>query len=553
MLKKILLVLFVFLCVPSCSDYLDKDKHDFIDRSLELNRDDYSELTKKVEPIKRKKIKSQVPPISDVLIAPKPPEIGEGKLVSLSVTEEVPVKDIFIELARLADVDIEVDPSITGGIIFRAKNKPLNEVIKRVCKLAKVRYSMNDGILRVERDTPYMKNYKVSFLSMDRQGNSSVQVSTSIVSNSEDTNSSISSGSRASITSKVANDNWNSLSNGLSTILRSGSKKIVDGESEENFYITNKQAGIITVMANQSKHAQVESFISQIEKASSAQVLIEAKILEVTLDDVYKSGIKWGPLSNSNIQIDAEFGRIIGDDLVKFAVDEGLGLGIDALVEFTEKFGTSRTLSSPRLIALNNQQAVLTFAQNEVYFDLDVERETDTNNAVQTELFAVDSEVKTVPIGIILTIHPSINLETDEITLNVRPTLSRLAGKVEDPAVSFLFAQAKLENEDIEVIKNEIPVVEIREMDTVLKARNGQVLVIGGLMEERSVNVDTGVPFVSSIPFLGNAFKGVSKEKKTVEMVILLKATIVKNGNYVNPHDIKIYNKFSADPRPLMF
>jgi len=544
---KLSLIFLITILLSSCHLF-DKDKHDFIDRKLELNRDDYRELAKKVDPQKKAKNKILIPKISDVLIAPKPPEIGEGQIVSLSVTEDIPIKDVFIELGRVANIDIEIDPNIEGGIIFRAKNKPLNEVIKRICKLSKVRCFINDGVLKVEKDVPYLENYKVPYLNADRRGQNSIQVTTNVLANTGGGgNNGLNSGSKSVITSKTVNDTWRSIGDSLSYILK---HKAV--EDDKGFYTVNKQAGIISIMGTQVQHKEIKKFLRIVELNSTSQVLIEAKILEVTLDDVYKSGIKWGPIAdNSNIGINAEFGRLAQpSDLISFAIDEGAGLGIDALVEFTEQFGVSRTLSSPRLIALNNEQSVLTFAKNEVYFDLDVDRETNTNDGVRTEIFTVDSSIKTVPIGLILSILPSINPENNEIIINIRPTLSRMTGKVEDPAVNFLMSQ---ETDSDTIIKNEIPIIEVREMDTVLKAKSGQVMVIGGLMEERSVNNDKGVPFVSEIPWVGNAFKGVSKNTSTVEMVILLKATIIKNDNMYHPYDEELYNKFSADPRPLMF
>lgn len=553
-MKKITLAFFIIISLSSCSLF-DKDKHDFIDRKLELNREDYRGLAKKVESqenSKQNKEKILIPDISDVLIAPKPPEIGEGQIVSLSVTEDVPIKDVFMELGRLANIDIEIDPKISGGIIFRAKDKPLNEVIKRICKLAGVRYYMEDDILKVEKDVPYLENYKVPYLNTDRRSQNAAQVTTNVLANTEGSNNGLNSGSKSVITAKTVNDTWRTIGDGLSHILKHRAV-----EDEKGFYTINKQAGLVSVMATQAQHNQIENFLRMVELNSTSQVLIEAKILEVTLDDTYKSGIKWGPLSDdSNVGINAEFGRLAqASDFVSFTIDEGLGLGLDALVEFTEQFGASRTLSSPRLIALNNEQSILTFAKNEVYFDLDVDRETNTNAGVQTEIFTVDSSVKTVPIGLILSILPSINLDNNEVIINVRPTLSRLTGKVEDPAVSFLLSQQNNNNNnnDDTVIKNEIPIIEVREMDSVLKAKSGQVMVIGGLMEERSVNNDNGVPFVSEIPWVGNAFKGVSKNTDTVEMVILLKATIINNNNKFHPYDEEVYRKFSADPRPLMF
>src|SRR5262249_965154 len=140
----------------------------------------------------------------------------------------------------------------------------------------------------------------------------------------------------------------------------------------------------------------------------------------------------------------------------------------------------------------------------------------------------VNSEIKTVPIGIILTLQPSINLDSDEVTLNVRPTLSRVVEFVPDPAVAFLASQAA----STSGISNQVPVVEGRELDSILKLKSGQVMVIGGLMEDKNINTDSGLPGVSRVPFLGNFFKGVDKQNNLRELVIFIRATIVDStGN----------------------
>jgi general secretion pathway protein D len=131
--------------------------------------------------------------------------------------------------------------------------------------------------------------------------------------------------------------------------------------------------------------------------------------------------------------------------------------------------------------------------------------------------------------------------------MNIRPTLSRITETVADPGVTII-----ARNLNIPEVVSEIPVVEVRELDTVLKIANGQTMVIGGLMDERVTNKDIGIPGLSKIPVIGNAFKSVSKVTTTVETVIFIKATIVNNstGN-VGKQDKLLLEKFTQDPRPI--
>jgi general secretion pathway protein D len=281
-------------------------------------------------------------------------------------------------------------------------------------------------------------------------------------------------------------------------------------------------------------------------------VLIEAKIVEVSLNEEFRSGIDWGSISLSK---GLNFGfDIVGGDsspAVKLSARNKNNGSLEAAIGLTEKFGTARTLSSPRITAINNQQAALTFAQNKVYFQIKVDRETNSTTSNSQQLFTVDSTVKTVPIGIIVTVQPSINPDTEEITLNVRPTLSRMVDEVEDPAVAYLASQSSGALPDN--LKNLIPVVEVREMDTIMKIKSGDIMVMGGMMEEKNANTDTGVPWISGVPWIGNAFKDVDRTNEVVEMVIFMKATIIPSSGKVSKKDIQTYKKFTNDPHPLNF
>ncbi len=527
---------------------------------------------------KGKEKEPSIPDFSDILTAPPPPDLGIDKLVSISVTEDVPIKDVLIELGRIADVDMEIDPAISGGIIFRVTNKPFRDVIKRIADLAGLRYHMDDGILRVERDIPYLKNYTVDFLNLNRSNTGSVTIDTKVLggsassgsSNSSSSSSStsssgsggegLSSGSSNAISSSYDGDLWTSVENTLQSILafkpENLSRAIVAEAAAAaptaTAYTINRQAGVISVLANDKQQQNVKAYLDNVLRTSSAQVLIEAKIVEVTLDEQYRSGIDWGTISDkkSNLQFEGAFDA--GIDSSVEAVTFGRLNKANTLansVSLMDSFGVSRTLSSPRLHAMNNQQAVLTFAENNIYFTLEVE-ETEDNSVDGETTLTIDSTLNSVPIGVILTLQPSINLDSQEITMNIRPTLSRITGTVTDPGVDIIVARS--EGGDVDVT-SEIPIIEVRELDSVLKIQSGEIMVIGGLMREVNTNTDKGIPGAGRVPLLGNFFKGVSKLTEVVETVIFIKATIVPSASEVDAADQKIYKTFTRDPRPLAF
>lgn len=613
-------------CTPKLLDKFDPEKYDKIDRDLDLSREDYRTMNHPKIPdlIDTVEIKPAPPPplpsLSQILAAPRPPEIGETQLVSIAVTDDVPLKDVLLELARLADVDVELDAGISGGIAFTARDKPFNEVIARIADLAGLRYVVKGSTLRVERDLPYMESYSLDFLNIDRNSSSNISISTNVLSASGGGGGggggALNSGSSQTITANTQSDFWTALQSGILQILNYQPKKrwakiddpeaaakaaaaaaaaaggaggdpaaavapgmedcailqqggsraagggvaALSGGDCQTFYTINRQAGILTVSATRKQHDSVRRYIEQIKTSASAQVLIEAKIVEITLDEQYESGIKWSAVTRS-MGLDGNFNSV--DTLNSKEVFTATlptrtiaGVDMDEIIQLIQRFGTTRTLSSPRLHAINNQQAVLTFAKNYVYFDIKAQQQNTAANGVNNNLLTVDSTVKTVPIGIILTLQPSINTDTGEITLVVRPTLSRIAGEVDDPAVTFLSSQLSQQGSSgtgLPTISNKIPVVEVREMDSILKVKSGEVMVIGGLMQNSASNSDNGLPGVAEVPWIGNLFKAVEKKSATQELIIFIRATLVNStGNSANA-DQALYTKFTRDPRPLDF
>ena len=218
------------------------------------------------------------------------------------------------------------------------------------------------------------------------------------------------------------------------------------------------------------------------------------------------------------------------------------GNDIETVIQAISRFGTVKALSSPRLTVLNNQSAVLNVADNRVYFEIDIDVTTQDNNTQTT----IDSEIKNVPEGVLINVIPSIDLDTKTISMAVRPTVTRIVDQVADPGVAFVVANNALASN----IQSLIPVVNVQEMDSVVRAQSGQALIMGGLMTDRAQSTQQGVPVLSEIPLFGAAFRNQVDNIKKTELVIFLKATIVEDGN-ISQTDRDLYKKFSGDRRPL--
>jgi general secretion pathway protein D len=559
------------------------DRTDIIDRQQKLSVDDFRNLNH-VDKLKKPSDEPTataalgVPPVPDlaqVLAAPKAPKVANTKLVTLSVTEDVPLRDVLFELGRLANVDIEIGSGLDGnGINLRATDRPFNEVIERIAHLANLRYSVSGNSIRVERDLPYIKNYSIDFLNTVRSTTSTYNLSTNILSGGGGAGGGTATGfgttgSTNNITSTGESDLFSSLEASISEIINfqpggavagaagDGQKTAAGGAGAGNGnFVVNRQSNVLTVNATEAQHEMIQRFLALMSRNASAQVLIEAKIVEVSLADAFLSGVDWSKVLGGTTGITAEGGTFVPTALTtnspfKLGVKNG---DLDYAISLTEKFGTTRTLSSPRLSAINNQQAVLTFARNTLYYECEAQAGEVIANTGTTGATAAQPSVtckqNIVPIGIILSILPSINLNTQEITLNVRPTLTRQVGTVQNPSIQLAAAVVAGSGTPLD-LEDTVPVIEVRELDSIMKVKSGGVMVIGGLMEDSTRNEHEGIPGAQELPMVGNLFKSRNEDSLKRELIIFIKATIVNSDGSAHKVDHTIYDTYTTDPRPL--
>jgi len=312
----------------------------------------------------------------------------------------------------------------------------------------------------------------------------------------------------------------------------------------EDFSI-HRQGGLISIYATQTQHELVQNYLLELMEQVGSQVVIEAKILEVNLKDEFRSGVDWTAITDIllgrgiTFDIDVGLGNVNSNqqDFVQFSYLDGDQ--INGIVDLISEFGTTRTLANPRLAISNNQTALLKVAQNQVYFTFEVDNETTEFGTTQT----ITSSINTVPIGLVMLVQPSIDLGTDTVSLNLRPSLSRIIGFVNDPGVAIASNNT---------VQSSIPITEIREFDSVVSSRSGDVVILGGLMQEVNQNNDVGLPLAQDIPWAGEIFKSNDDDREVTELVVFLRATIVKQP-LPDPADIDLYSTFSIDPRPLTF
>ena len=477
------------------------------------------------------------------------------------VVNEVPVKEILFALARDSKLNIDIHPAVHGRVTLNAVDQTLLAILDRLSKQVDLTYRLEGEVLMIQPDQPVLRSYKIDYVNMSRDtagfiGAAAEIASTGVAAAAGTTAASVvrsnasgaSNSSRTSVTSESRNHFWETLIGNVQAILDRTGKTVVttpdDGAAladavisappkalqtlQASDVIANPEAGILTIRATSKQHRKVQEFLDKVMASVQRQVLIEATIVEVQLNDIYQAGINWSRLGNgftfsealgSTTVFTGASGLTTGlagsrsPFIVGYAGSNSLG-DIDLQLRLLQQFGDAKVLSSPKLMVLNNQTAVLKVVDNLVYFT--VQSQVSQGVGVgSTNLTSVTTTPNTVPVGIVMSVTPQISAN-GMVNINVRPTISSLLRYVPDP------------NPIIPAGFNQgIPEIQVREMESLLQISSGNVAVLGGLMQDIVQHNSDHVPGLYKIPLLGWLFTAESDINKKTELVIFLKPTVI--------------------------
>lgn len=515
--------------------------------------------------------KEEIPPVVQNSAYVPPPQLTAPlETYSVSVVN-VPVNELLFALARDAGLNIDVHPGISHDrVTINAISQTLPQILERISKQTRLRYQMEGNILHISPDLPYVHSYKVNYVNMSRDSKTEVKVATQItsggsidVSQSSGSSASVSSGDNNSKTEILNTSNnrfWETLQKNIIAILvgeteattalenkieqsierEGGMTKTVtttiNKEILNNNVIVSPESGTITVRATARQHEEIQRFLNQVLGNVQRQVLIEATVAEVQLSNEYQAGIDWQRIAGDYryIQSGANLGVSPFYSFKYSNSNSQLG-NISATLNLLEQFGQVKVLSSPKIMTLNNQTAVIRVADNIVYFGTSaIPYQTVVGNTIATT-FRVTTTPKVVPVGLIMNITPQIS-DNDEVTLNVRPTITRVIGYVVDPNPDF--ADSK--------VGNKIPEIQVREMESILKVNHGDIAVMGGLMQDTIEHNTTGIPVLSKLPLVGDLFSQRNDKYIKTELVIFLRPLIVRDAS-ING-DLREYKPFLLNP-----
>jgi MSHA biogenesis protein MshL len=487
---------------------------------------------------------------------PEPPSAKRQSEQFTVVVNDVPVKELLFAIARDADVEIDVHSDVSGEVTLNAIDATFEELLDRISRQTDIRYSNENGVVYVQMDAPFLKHYEVSYVNMERSSSSTIAIATEVGSTGSRGTDSLGNISNTSITNSSTHRFWKTLHTNIRNIVNQSvvkeEKSVVsslvdslgggesdegesgaevagdseegeEGATEENSgkpdaVSVSPESGVVSVLATQKQHHLVQEYLDLVIDGAQRQVFIEATIVEVELNDDYQAGVDWSRVLNAGFDGVSFSQDLIKDNFVDSPVstlgytDIGSKFQIDVAVSLLSQFGNAKVLSTPKILALNNQTALLKVVDNKIYFTIDVE--TETTEFGITRVF--ETEIHTLPVGLVMSVTPQISSDND-ITLNVRPTISRIIRQVKVPDPNLA----------LNGVESFIPEVSVREIETLLKVKNGDVAVIGGLMQDnRSKNTD-GLPGLSKLPYLGDAFSYKENKTKKSELVIFLKPIVV--------------------------
>ncbi len=453
--------------------------------------------------------------------------------------QRVPADAFFSSIVQGTAYSVAIHPEVAGEISLDLKQVTLSEVFELVAELYGYEISRKQNIYRIYPSGMRTETFAVNYLLMTRDGATQTSITSGGVSqaagnssngNSQNSFSGNSSNSSSSggaygngnnnningtnISTRTETDFWSELLATLESMI---------GEGEGRSVMVTPQAGLVTVRAMPQEIRAIKAFLDVSEEIVQRQVVLEARIIEVSLDDAYQQGINWTQILANSGSTDFQFSNSAGS--IGNSISAALG-NITSLSFVNKDFsgvlsllstqGNVQVLSSPRVTAVNNQKAVIKVGDDE-YFVTDVS----SQSTISSSTTSVAPNIELTPFfsGIALDVTPQID-EDGVVLLHVHPSV--IETEEQEKVVTL--------NEEQYILP--LAQSNIRESDTVIRAKSGEIVVIGGLMQSIISEAESKTPLLGDIPLLGNLFKNKRNSEIKKELVILIKPTVVDKDTW---------------------
>jgi MSHA biogenesis protein MshL len=498
-----------------------------------------------------------------------PPEVSAALLPPLNVelsglgqkpierrfditVNRAPARSFFMSLVKDTPYNMVVDPAVKGKISLSLKNVTINEVMEMVRNVYGYEYKRGANGFEVLPAKLRSQVFKLDYLNVKRTGLSNVQVSSGQVSSTK--NNDANSGSQDNSNNNSGNSGTSSAVSGsqVSTLSKSDfwselavALRAIIGTEDGRKVVINPQSGILVVRAMPGELRAVKEYLQATQNVIERQVILEAKILEVELNDGFQSGVNWAAMGrgkNSNRVIAGQFGGStvfdtgvsnlqgqtdalnpgnlpdIRSDVASafggmFAMSLDIG-DFTGFLEFLQTQGDVHVLSSPRVSTVNNQKAVIKVGTDE-FFVTDVDSQNTTTTTATGTNQTVDIQLTPFFSGVALDVIPQIS-ENNVVTLHIHPSVSEVSERIKQININ-----------DANQMTIPLALSTIRESDSIVRARSGQVVVIGGLMQNQTKDTTASVPLLGDLPLIGGLFRHKQQSTQKSELVILLRPIVV--------------------------
>ncbi len=512
-------------------------------------KEDLDAAIKETERLNGPKALTQVPnSVQQELMLNNMDQAKQGMLaekrLEVSATE-VDAKDFFQAIVRGSRYNVVIHPDVTGQISLSLNNVTLSEALTVVEDVYGYEIIRRGNVVKVFPPGIRTETIALNYLFLKRFGSSTTTINSGGVSENDPNSGNSSNNNNNNNSSNNSGGNNNQNGNSGSNSQNSGINLYTENESdfwkelkesllafvgtgEGRSVIVSPQAGLVTVRALPQEITAVKNFITATESHLHRQVIIEAKIMEVTLNDDFQQGIKWNKVLDQVGSADIIYsttgnvvGSVISDTIggvnnIAFSKKTSSS-DFSGVIELLQTQGNVQVLSSPRITATNNQKAVIKVGEDE-YFVTEVSSTTTTGTSTTTtptvELtpffsgIALDVTPQISKDGsVILHVHPSVTL-TDEQNKTIQ---------IGDSTLVLPLAQSS-----------------VRESDTIIRANSGEVVVIGGLIETYNIDMESKTPILGDIPYLGELFKNKSQKSQKRELVIMLKPIVIGQDTWKN-------------------
>lgn len=468
---------------------------------------------------------------------------------------EAPIAKVLLNLARQANKDLWLDPAIDGTVTLTAEAQPLKVLIAQLAEQVGALSDISSEQIRLILDRPVWRSYPVDYVNFTKRTHATSALTLSV---GQGTSSGLSSAKASQFEMSVTSeqDFWRALTENLAAIVEPVERTPPKQSASERRLSTNqvspqaqleienpsfmtqskvvihKESALVSILTTHKRHQVVADYLARLSKRMQQQVLIEASVVEVELNEAYQAGIDWQAQVNRDTGSLSLSQALLGVNLAHsphfaLGVAKSRGWNLDLGLRLLQQFGKTKVLSRPKIQVLNNQSSLLKVVDNQVYFTVKVQTQAATNTTAGVTTF--ETQVHSVPVGFMMNLQPFIG-EDGMVSLSIRPSLSRIVDYVSDP-------NPELAKQNI---ASQIPVIQQREMESILRLKDQQVAIIGGLIQQVQVKERRGIPGLMDSNWFGSWFSYQETVSKKSELVIFIRPSILPlDSNVMAGRDFK--------------